>query len=92
MTLTPQDTELIRIAQLRILNTVPGRALSERLVAQLISSELGQKVELDQIRGEPEYLQDKRMVEPAHKDISPELRAYRITAAGRDYLAQALGT
>ena len=40
----------------------------------------------DQVDLELEYLQDKGLVEPVKNIISPELRAWRITLAGRNLL------
>jgi len=37
---------------------------------------------------ELQYLEDKAQVAQVLKGISPENRAWRITAAGRDYLAE----
>ncbi|MCD6071958.1 MAG: hypothetical protein K0R17_2252 [Rariglobus sp.] len=37
---------------------------------------------------EIQYLIDKELVAPVDKAISPEMKRWRITAAGRDYAAQ----
>lgn len=42
----------------------------------------------DVVRVEVQYLEDKGFAAPVHKNISPENRAWRITATGRDELAQ----
>lgn len=44
----------------------------------------------EQVEAELDYLQDKGLVDVPLKAVSPEMRNWRITAAGRDYLA-ALG-
>ena len=42
----------------------------------------------EQIDAELLYLADKTFVAPVDKAISPEMKRWRITAAGRDYAAQ----
>jgi len=91
MTFTPQDRELVRLSSLRLLDTVAGRALGESLITQRLSSEFGQRIDPDQARAELDYLRDKGLIDQAHKDISPEIHAWRITAQGRDSAAQSLG-
>ena len=39
------------------------------------------------IEAEITYLQDKALVTEVTKQVSPELRSWRLTAQGRDYLA-----
>lgn len=41
-----------------------------------------------EIRDEIAYLVDKGLLAPVEKKISPELKAWRVTADGRDYLAE----
>ncbi|MHB8520716.1 MAG: hypothetical protein ACYDH9_08150 [Limisphaerales bacterium] len=48
----------------------------------------GNAVAVEQIDEELQYLKDKGFVELVVKVISPELRSWRITASGRDYLAE----
>ena len=43
---------------------------------------------MDELTAEVQYLVDKGFIAPATKVISPENKAWRITAAGRDELAQ----
>ena len=48
----------------------------------------GYAVTIEEVEEELVYLADKKFVETAVKAISPENRQYRITAAGRDFLAE----
>jgi hypothetical protein len=57
------------------------------LIRQLLAAE-GQILTAEEVEAELLYLEDKGMVARSPKIISPELRAWRITAAGRDYLAE----
>ena len=42
----------------------------------------------EDISNELAYLEDKELAKPIAKLLSPELRAWKITAAGRDFFAQ----
>lgn len=42
----------------------------------------------DDVRDELQYLIDKRQIEKVPADISPEVESFRVTAAGRDWLAE----
>jgi hypothetical protein len=48
----------------------------------------GHQVTLDEVKTEVNYLVDKGFISFVEKAISPERRRHRITAAGRDYLAE----
>lgn len=48
----------------------------------------GIHVKEEEIADEVTYLQDKSCATPVAKTLSPENRRYRITADGRDYLAE----
>lgn len=41
----------------------------------------------DEVTAELQYLVDKGLVVQVQKEVSPEMTAWRITAAGRDHLA-----
>ncbi|HEX4085907.1 MAG TPA: hypothetical protein VHY22_13420 [Chthoniobacteraceae bacterium] len=49
---------------------------------------MGHQSSRDEVKTELRYLMDKGFVTTREKEISPELTRYRITAAGRDYLAK----
>ena len=86
--MTPNQRELYRASLLRVLeanDTKWGLSLPalEVNVAAFGFRGLG----LDSTEREVRYLKDKGFVEPINKAISPENQTWRITAAGRDWLA-----
>lgn len=80
--------ELLRQAMLQALAPVPaGLGLSAPgLRIQVIA--VGHQVTDAEISAEIQYLADKGLVAPVAKTLSPENRLWRITAAGRDLLAE----
>ena len=46
------------------------------------------KAEPEEIKDEIAYLADKGLLAPVSKKVSPEIKAWRITAEGRDFLAE----
>lgn len=82
-----EELELLREAILRVLaaNKTPFGVPIEAV--RLRVYHLGFSVDRDQLLPELDYLVDKGLVALKDKTISPEVRAWRITAAGRDYLA-----
>lgn len=88
MIISPAQREQVRLGLLRHLENNPARfGLATALLRSFLAAE-GFALELSQIEQELQYLADKLFVESPAKSISPELRAWRITAAGRDHLAQ----
>jgi hypothetical protein len=89
MSMNSQTLELFRLALLRVLeanNTRFGLALG---AVSLHMGAYGFKAPgTADIGAELLYLHDKGMVEPTTKALSPENKCWRITAAGRDYLAE----
>lgn len=47
----------------------------------------GVRADLDDVQAETQYLIDKGFAQETAKALSPENKQYRITAAGRDFLA-----
>lgn len=87
MTLTPAQREQVRLSLLRYLEENPARfGLAVALLRSFLAAE-GFTLDVAQVEQELEYLKDKGLVERPAKSISPELRAWRITATGRDHLA-----
>lgn len=85
---SPDEREHIRLSILRHLARNPTRwGYNVALIRQLLAAE-GMPCSADDIEAELLYLEDKGLVAPSPKIISPELRAWRITAAGRDYAAE----
>lgn len=80
--------ELLRQAMLQALAPVPsGLGLSAAgLRIQVVA--VGHAVSETEISAELQYLADKGLVAPVGKILSPELSRWRITAAGRDLLAE----
>lgn len=87
--MTAADRELLRIALLRVLEANNTRF---GLGAPALRLSLGQWGfrDLDEktLGVELGYLFDKGFAAVVAKDISPEMQTWRITANGRDWLAQ----
>lgn len=83
------DRELFRIALLRVLEANSTRF---GLGVPAISLGMGawgfKGASMDQIAMELRYLFDKGFVATLEKAVSPEIQSWRITANGRDWLAQ----
>jgi hypothetical protein len=79
--------EQIRLSLLRYLAEAAPYPLGEPLLAQCLQCE-GWAEASSVLARELAYLGDKGLVEPVPKQISPENRAWRITAAGRDFAAR----
>lgn len=85
--MSPEERELLRLALLRVLDTnrtafgLPAPALGLQI------RRFGFQVDPAELTVELEYLLDKGLVALKDKVISPENRAWRLTAAGRDFIA-----
>lgn len=87
--MTPGDREQLRLSLLRFLGDNPTRfGFNAPLLLQMARNEGRPGVTREDVVAEIEYLADKNLVGLVEKPISPENRAWRILAAGRDYLAQ----
>ena len=87
--MNPDKRELYRAALLRVLDaneTQWGLSAPVLAVHVAVFGFRGQGAELAST--ELRYLQDKGFVKTPSKAISPENQTWRITAAGRDWLAQ----
>lgn len=91
--LTPEMREQLRMTLLRELRANPTHfGLAARLILTLARASAGlPNLTVADVEAELSYLQDKGLAEPVEKLVSPELRAWRITAAGRDFLAEQSG-
>jgi len=87
MIMQPQQREQIRLSLLRYCGSAAQCGLATALLQQLLASEGFRGLTIDQLRAELIYLADKGLVAALPKVISPENEAWRITAAGRDFLA-----
>ncbi len=86
--MTPEVREQVRIALLRYLAANKTRwGYNVALLRQLLVADGFGYLSPAEVEAELQYLADKGLVAEAPKLISPELRAWRITAAGRDWLA-----
>lgn len=82
------EREQLRLSLLRFLESNPTRwGLSSELLTQMARSEGRQGLKLQDVERELEYLKDKGLCEEIPKVLSPEVRTWRISAQGRDYLA-----
>jgi hypothetical protein len=81
------EREQLRLSLLRYLGDNPTRfGFTAALLLQMARNE-GHQVDKAGVAAELQYLADKQLVALSEKTISPENRAWRITAAGRDLLA-----
>lgn len=89
--MNPTDLEHIRLSLLRHLDANPTRwGLTVPLLSQMLRAE-GQEAPERTLQAELDYLVEKGLVTEVGKPISPENRAWRLSAAGRDFLAQRRG-
>lgn len=87
--MNPAERETLRLSLLRYLDANAGnrRGLAETVMRQRFTNEGGTATPVE-VAAELDYLADKGLVEVTAKPISPELRAWKITSAGRDHFAQ----
>jgi hypothetical protein len=84
------DREQLRLSLLRFLDeNVTRFGFQLGYLLQRARSEGRPKLTADEVDAEILYLEDKGFIAQPQKQVSPELRAWRITAAGRDFLAMA---
>jgi hypothetical protein len=84
--MTAETLKLFRINLLRQARGAKGLGLSVNELALGAKTE-GHNVNTDDVNDELQYLIDKKQIEVVPADISPEVKSYRITATGRDWLA-----
>jgi len=86
--MTPESREFFRKAILSVLDTNGTKyGLALRAIRSFLEIYGFRNAPGDDILKEMEYLCDKGFAEGVGKQISPENTAWRITAAGRDFLA-----
>ena len=82
------EREQLRLSVMRFLSAnVTAFGLSEALLCQMAKAEGRPRLTQPEVRAELEYLEDKGLAARIGKTISPENRAWRLTAAGRDHYA-----
>jgi hypothetical protein len=88
----PQQRELLRLALLRVLEAnATAYGLGLEALCHLAAPFGFVEPDAAAVAMEIQYLEDKGFVLPVNKVVSPENRAWRISAAGRDSLAQLSG-
>lgn len=83
-TLTPEEREQARLSILRY----GARPVGFGIIVQYLRSEGFRTMSRDEVTAELQYLQDKGFMVSEPKPLSPEVKVWRATAAGRDYLAE----
>jgi hypothetical protein len=88
----PSEREQVRLGLLRHLDANAGRrfGLAEAVLLQQLRAE-GFDLDRAGLCAELEYLRGKGMALPQSKTLSPENRAWQITATGRDEYALLAG-
>ncbi len=85
--MTKEQREQIRLSILRYCDCADEFGLGEPLLLQFLRSEGFRALNSARLHAELVYLADKNFLVTVPKLISPENRAWRITAAGRDFFA-----
>ena len=87
--MNPSEREQLRLSLLRFLGANNTRfGLGSSLLEQMARSEGRPSLTKAEVEEELEYLVDKGFSGEFQKPLSPENRAWKITAEGRDFLAQ----
>jgi hypothetical protein len=79
--------EQVRLSLLRYCEAASPFGMAGAMLLQFIRNEGFRTLALEQCEAEILYLADKGLLAPVPKLVSPENPAWRITAAGRDFLA-----
>ena len=83
------DREQLRLSLLRFLDENKTRfGIAQSLLFQQAKNEGRSSLTITDVEFELEYLAEKQLVFEPVKLLSPELRSWKITAGGRDFLAQ----
>ena len=87
MKLTPEQREQLRLSLLRFLNDTPRFAQPVAFLLQRARAEGRNDLEAGEVETELEYLTAKKLAVESSKTLSPEIRSWKISADGRDFLA-----
>ena len=88
MKLDFSQREQLRLSLLRFLdNNASTRGMGAALLMQMARNEGRPDLDAATVGAELQYLSDKDLIRTEAKTISPELRVWRITAEGRDFVA-----
>lgn len=85
--MTSEKRELVRCGLLQVAELSPVYAVTVQVFQMGLSMRGIAGIERDDVLSELTYLADKGLLESKSKMVSPENRAWRITAKGRDFLA-----
>lgn len=87
--MTPADRQIFRQTILRILDANAATRWGLGVAALRVQARAQGHSDLDpgEVAAELRYLEDKGLVTPVDKLVSPDVPEYRITAQGRDYYA-----
>lgn len=86
--LNPQQREDLRVAMLEVLEANATRHGLGIVGLAFLVKRFGFEPTNAQVLAEMTYLEDRHLVVCLDKVISPENKFWRITAAGRDFLAE----
>lgn len=84
MNLTPEQREQVRLSLLRY----GLGSFTKGLARQYLRSEGFRAIEAEEVEAEVRYLEEKSLLRKNDKLVSPEVKTWSTTAAGRDYLAE----
>lgn len=84
--MSPEERQNVRIILLLCAAKAPQGLTIE--LARVWLRGRGVEATVEEIAAEIAYLVDKDFMKPVEKRLSPEIRAWRITADGRDFLAE----
>ena len=80
--------QLLRLTLLRLLDSASATGLPLSTLALGVQARGMLDIADAELRKELDYLEDKALIKRAAQAVSPELAPWRITADGRDTLAQ----
>lgn len=83
--MNPEQREQVRLSLLRY--GLSGR-LTVGLAHQYLKSEGHPVKDQEEVKAEIWYLEEKGLMAMVPQAVSPEVKHYRTSAAGRDYLAE----
>jgi hypothetical protein len=83
-----EQREQVRLSVLRYCESADQFGLAASLLLQFLRNEGFRSLTPERFESEMLYLADKGFLVAVDKPISPENPAWRITAAGRDFLAE----
>jgi len=81
-----QDRNILRVTLLLVARSAPLGVTLEFAPVALRARAI--QADTQEIKDEISYLVDKGLLVPVSKKLSPEIKAWRISADGRDFLAE----